>query len=79
MTLAYRRVGAGEPLLLLHGLGSQWQVWEPVLALLSRERDVACPWPKLDLKAVDQQLLDRRYRPWPSRTAADQESQRGAA
>ena len=41
MTLAYRRVGAGEPLLLLHGLGSQWQVWEPVLALLSRERDVA--------------------------------------
>src|SRR6267378_742583 len=41
MTLAYRRVGAGEPLLLLHGLGSQWQVWEPVLALLSREPDVA--------------------------------------
>ena len=40
MTLSHHRVGEGEPLLLVHGIGSQWQVWEPVLPLLEREREV---------------------------------------
>jgi pimeloyl-ACP methyl ester carboxylesterase len=40
MDLNYYRAGAGEPLLLVHGLGSRWQVWEPVLPRLSREREV---------------------------------------
>jgi pimeloyl-ACP methyl ester carboxylesterase len=40
VTLAHHRGGAGEPLLLVHGVGSQWQVWEPVLPLLEREREV---------------------------------------
>jgi pimeloyl-ACP methyl ester carboxylesterase len=35
--LVYERRGVGEPLLLLHGLGSRWQVFEPVLDLLARE------------------------------------------
>jgi pimeloyl-ACP methyl ester carboxylesterase len=38
--LDHHRTGSGPPLLLLHGVGSQWQMWEPVLATLARERDV---------------------------------------
>ena len=38
--LAHERRGSGEPLVLVHGIGSQWQVWEPVLDTLARERDV---------------------------------------
>lgn len=38
--LAHRRLGSGEPLLLLHGLGGCWQVWRPVLDAVAREREV---------------------------------------
>lgn len=40
MELNYYRAGAGEPLLLIHGIGSRWQVWEPVLDPITREREV---------------------------------------
>jgi pimeloyl-ACP methyl ester carboxylesterase len=40
MTLAHVRRGSGPPLALIHGIGSQWQMWEPVLERLSREREV---------------------------------------
>ncbi|MGW0118638.1 alpha/beta fold hydrolase [Streptomyces sp. NPDC003327] len=40
LSLAYERRGAGEPLLLLHGIGHHWQAWEPVLDVLATERDV---------------------------------------
>jgi pimeloyl-ACP methyl ester carboxylesterase len=40
MTLAHVRRGSGPPLVLIHGIGSQWQMWEPVLERLSREREV---------------------------------------
>lgn len=40
MTLAHVRRGSGAPLVLLHGVGSQRQMWEPVLDRLARERDV---------------------------------------
>jgi pimeloyl-ACP methyl ester carboxylesterase len=39
-TLNYHRQGTGEPLLLVHGIGSRWQVWLPVLGRLAAERDV---------------------------------------
>jgi pimeloyl-ACP methyl ester carboxylesterase len=34
------RVGEGEPLLLIHGTGCARSVWKPVVAPLSREREV---------------------------------------
>ncbi|MEU4132793.1 alpha/beta fold hydrolase [Streptomyces wuyuanensis] len=40
LSVSYERLGAGEPLLLLHGIGHHWQAWEPVLPLLAAERDV---------------------------------------
>jgi len=38
--IAYDRRGAGEPLVLLHGIGHRRQAWEPVLDLLARDHDV---------------------------------------
>jgi pimeloyl-ACP methyl ester carboxylesterase len=38
--LTHVRQGSGEPLVLVHGIGSQWQVWSPVLERLGLDRDV---------------------------------------
>lgn len=38
--LNYVRKGHGEPLVLVHGIGSHWQMWLPVLDQLAAERDV---------------------------------------
>lgn len=40
MTLNHHRVGQGEPLVLIHGVGSRWQVWEPVIEILKDSFDV---------------------------------------
>ena len=40
MRLNHYRIGEGQPLVLIHGIGSQWQVWSPVLTRLAREREV---------------------------------------
>jgi pimeloyl-ACP methyl ester carboxylesterase len=40
MALNHYRAGAGEPLVLLHGIGSHWQMWEPVLPMLTARHDV---------------------------------------
>ena len=40
MPLNHHRAGRGEPLVLIHGIGSRWQAWEPVLPLLTPQRDV---------------------------------------
>ncbi|MFF9571706.1 alpha/beta fold hydrolase [Streptomyces sp. NPDC014685] len=40
VSVQYERTGAGEPLLLLHGIGHHRQAWDPVLPLLAGERDV---------------------------------------
>jgi pimeloyl-ACP methyl ester carboxylesterase len=36
----YERWGSGPPLLLIHGLGSRWEVWLPVINRLTPEREV---------------------------------------
>lgn len=41
MALPGLRDGSGEPMLLLHGLGMCWQVWEPLLPTLSARFDVS--------------------------------------
>lgn len=38
--LNHRRAGEGEPLVAIHGIGSCWQVWNPVLPALEERHDV---------------------------------------
>jgi pimeloyl-ACP methyl ester carboxylesterase len=40
MTLTRVREGAGEPLLLLHGLGLSWRTWKPLLRALAARHEV---------------------------------------
>ena len=40
MWLNHHRAGEGPALVLIHGIGSRWQVWDPVLRQLASERDV---------------------------------------
>jgi pimeloyl-ACP methyl ester carboxylesterase len=42
----HHREGSGPPLVLLHGVGASWQIWGPVIGLLSSEFEViACDSP----------------------------------
>jgi pimeloyl-ACP methyl ester carboxylesterase len=38
--LNHHRQGSGEPLVLIHGIGSRWEVWKPELETVTREREV---------------------------------------
>lgn len=40
MSLNHVRRGAGDPLVLVHGIGSQWRIFEPVLDRLAADFDV---------------------------------------
>jgi pimeloyl-ACP methyl ester carboxylesterase len=40
---AHYRGGAGEPLVLIHGVAMSWRVWKPVLGALTARRDVLAP------------------------------------
>ena len=40
MRLNHYRSGHGEPLVLIHGIGSRWQMWEPVVDRLVARREV---------------------------------------
>ncbi|WP_067539281.1 alpha/beta fold hydrolase [Nocardia crassostreae] len=38
--LNHYRIGSGEPLVLVHGVGSRWQVWEPIIDMLAERFEV---------------------------------------
>lgn len=38
--LNYQRRGSGAPLVLIHGIGSRWQVWQPIIDDLAAQYDV---------------------------------------
>ena len=40
IALDHRLAGSGEPLLLIHGIGSTWRVWKPVLGRLEASHEV---------------------------------------
>lgn len=40
VVLNHRRAGEGDPLVAIHGIGSCWQVWNPVLPALEERHDV---------------------------------------
>src|SRR5437868_417758 len=65
-TLAFTRVGAGDPLVLLHGIGCSRSAWDPVLQALSERFDVLA----LDLPGFgDSPLLDPKVEPEPAALA----------
>jgi pimeloyl-ACP methyl ester carboxylesterase len=67
MDLYSERHGAGEPLLLLHGLGGTCSIWNPVLERLSREREAIA----LDLPGFGRSpVLDGAGPPTPANLAA---------
>jgi pimeloyl-ACP methyl ester carboxylesterase len=68
VTLNYHRAGNGEPLVLIHGIGSRWQVWSPVLPYVEPHRDVialdlpgfgASPMPPHDQPAGVDRLVNQ--------------------
>jgi pimeloyl-ACP methyl ester carboxylesterase len=40
MELNHHRAGSGDPLVLIHGIGSRWQMWEPVIDQLAARHEV---------------------------------------
>jgi pimeloyl-ACP methyl ester carboxylesterase len=65
--LAYSRCGSGEPLVLLHGLGSSRFAWQPVLPILAERFDVIA----VDLPGFgDSEPLPTAVEPTPAALAA---------
>jgi pimeloyl-ACP methyl ester carboxylesterase len=40
LDIRYARTGAGEPLMLIHGIGHRRQAWDPVISLLAEQCEV---------------------------------------
>jgi pimeloyl-ACP methyl ester carboxylesterase len=65
--LAYTRTGAGEPLVLLHGIGSSRRAWDPVIPALAGRFDVIA----VDLPGFgDSEPLPPEVEPRPAALAA---------
>ena len=64
MQLNHHRSGSGEPLLLIHGIGSRWQMWEPVIGALAAHHEVIA----IDLPGFGNRRCRRRgHGPGPTR------------
>jgi pimeloyl-ACP methyl ester carboxylesterase len=61
MTVNHVRRGAGEPLVLLHGIGSRWQCFAPVIDRLAEHHDVIA----LDLPGFGASPLRSGVEPGP--------------
>jgi pimeloyl-ACP methyl ester carboxylesterase len=59
--VSLERRGSGPPVVLVHGLGSRWQVFEPILDLLAREHEVIA----VDLPGFGGTPLDATVTPGP--------------
>jgi pimeloyl-ACP methyl ester carboxylesterase len=65
--LAHTRTGAGEPLVLLHGIGSSRRAWDPVIPALAERFDVVA----VDLPGFgDSEPLPPEVEPRPAALAA---------
>jgi pimeloyl-ACP methyl ester carboxylesterase len=65
--LAHTRTGAGEPLVLLHGIGSSRRAWDPVIPALAERFDVVA----VDLPGFgDSEPLPPEVEPRPGSLAA---------
>lgn len=61
MAITYDRRGSGPTVVLVHGLGSRWQCFEPVLDLLAQDHDVLA----LDLPGFGDSPADPGVEPGP--------------
>lgn len=59
MQLSHHRQGSGPPLVLIHGIGSRWQIWTPLLERLATHHDVVA----LDLPGFGASPMPRKGTP----------------
>jgi len=64
--VSFERRGSGPPVVLVHGIGSRWQVFEPILDRLAREREVVA----VDLPGFGGTPVDPAVTPGPVGYAA---------
>lgn len=62
MSVSYDRRGSGAPLVLVHGIGSRWECWEPVLDRLAEQHDVIA----VDLPGFGGTPIDPAVTPGPA-------------
>lgn len=69
------RRGTGQPVVLVHGIGSRWQVFDPILDLLARHHDVlAVDLPGFGVRPADPTVTPGPvgYAEWLAKFCAEQ-------